>query len=345
MPLPYVKKSQSRGASKVQPTRSGSESEIISFLSGLELLQSPTSSRKKRNENISSKDRKELYKDSYVLNDISERIESLKYEALPLEQISRLCFSLGSLGINNLDFHNHIWNILEKHVSTIDRLSFQQKNSVVSDSSLVKIHTEYVYNSDLDNILETDIIDDNDINNNSINNNDLSKESEILTMKRYRIYLDLLSGLVGMSVKWKILSQITKENMENIISDLLIQFTKTNKKIELFLLITLIGNLNIPINELKKETKIILCEAIVYTVISLPASRSISDIFNSMGQMNIILSSDFTSIQQFQIKNLLSKHYNRNYHHNKFFKGLYGLSEIGLKWSSLDVNIRYINIQ
>ena len=335
--LQYVKNSHSRGASRVQPTRGGSESEIISFLTSLELLQSPTSSRKKRNENISSKDRKQLHKDSYDLNIISARIETLRYENLPLEQISRLCFSLGSLGINNLDFQNNVWNILENHVSNIDRISPKIETSAL----LSKVDSGYSFDDHIDNVSETDIKDNNDGSNNSVETNDVSKETEIVTMKKNRIYLDLLSGLVGMSVKWKILSPITKENMENVICDLLVQFTETNKKIELFSLLINIGNLYVPIKELKNETKKILCDAIIYTAMSLPASRSIYDIFYSLGKMNIIFSSDFTSIQQHHLKILISKHFSRNNHHEKFSKGLHGLAGIGLKWSLLDVNIRY----
>ena len=334
-----MKNSQTRGVSRVQPTRSGSESEIISFLTGLELLQSPTSSRKKRNENISSKDRKQLYKGSYDLNDISERIESLRFKTLPLEHVSRLCFSLGSLGINNLDFQNNVWNILENHVSNIDRISLKIKTSPLQS----KVDAGYSFDLHLDNASETDINDKDDGSNNSIetNDGDALKETEIVTMKKNRIYLDLLSGLVGMSVKWKILSPITKENMENVICDLLVQFTETHKKIELFSLLINIGNLYIPIKELKSETKKALCDAIIYTALSLPTSRSIYDIFYSLGKMNIIFSSDFTSIQQHHLKNLISKHFSRNYHHEKFSKGLHGLAGIGLKWSLLDVNIRY----
>ena len=335
--LHFVKNSQFRGVSRVQPTRGGSESEIISFLTSLELLQSPTSSRKKRNENISSKDRKQLYKDSYDLNDISARVESLRFENLPLEQISRLCFSLGSLGINNLDFQNNVWNILENHVSNIDRISPKIETSTL----LSKVDSGYSFDGHLDYVSETDIKDNSDGSNNSLETNDVSKETEIVTMKNNRIYLDLLSGLVGMSVKWKILSPITKENMENVICDLLAQFTETHKKIELFSLLINIGNLYIPIKELKDETKKILCDAIIYTAMSLPASRSIYDIFYSLGKMNIIFSSDFTSIQQHHLKILISKHFSRNYHHEKFSKGLHGLAGIGLKWSLLDVNIRY----
>ena len=86
--------------------------------------------------------------------------------------------------------------------------------------------------------------------------------------------------------------------------------------------------------------RIQLSESILFTVHALPNSKSLSELLSSIGMTGLIFSDDFNSHQQHKLKISFSKIYNLNLHQNKFWKGLQGLSNIGIKWSNSDVNLR-----
>lgn len=315
----------------IGPNSDSSEKEVFAFISALETLQLSTSTKRRRNENISLKDRKQLNKNEYDLADISSSIDGLRFEVLSLDQISSLCHSLGYLGISNLDFTSSVWNVLENHIGSIKSVSLTETNGDMTDQPDQMAVTDSVQS----------LPSDKTLNNNDENNLTEEKEKSLSSPKMNRIYLDLLSGLAGMGVKWKSLSLNTRQNMETIICELLSQYTNAPKKSELFTLIINIGYLNIPYKELKTKTKLQISESIVFLTHGLPTSKSLSDVLFSMGNIGINFLEDFSSNQQHKLKISFSKQFNRNLHQNKFWKGLQGLGEIGIKWSNSDVNFRY----
>ena len=359
----------------VHSTSSGSDSELATFLTSLELLQlQSTSTRKKQHDNIPFRDRKEVYRSSYSLEDISHSIESSKNLRLSLEQISSLCDSLGVLGISNIDLRSNVWNVLENHINLIQLSSSDTYRDRISDVSKddIRIGNEKEIENENENENEKENTDtvpgsvqSDDVNiegeNNTMNSDQVSaanmvitdekvsemKEirtneeiSEISELKEIRMFLRLLSGLIGMSVKWKILSPLTKDNLENILHNLLFKLKNPNYKSELFSLLISLGGLNISIKDLKKKTSLQLSESIVYATTGLQQNKSISDLLYSIGNMNFIFSDDFSSSQQYLMKKLIAKHFSRNIWEKNFYKGLQGLGSMGLKWSNSDVNLR-----
>lgn len=292
------------------------EGEGVAFISVLGTLQSSSSARGKHSENVSLKDRKRQIREEYSLQNISDNVESLRFETLRPEQISSLCYSLGLLEISNSDFNNNVWNVLDSQIGTIQKIP----NTLIAEEQV-----------DLNNVV---------VESTEHSANAAAVDENIPTVNESRIYLDLLSGLVKMGVKWKNLSLKTQDNMESCIYDLLHQLTIDRKKFDLFLLITNVGNLNIPIKELKSKTRIQLSESILFTVHALPNSKSLSELLSSIGMIGIIFADDFNSHQQHKLKISFSKIFNLNLHQNKFWKGLQGLSNIGIKWSNSDVNLR-----
>ena len=295
----------------------GSEIEGISFIRALETLQSNALAKTKHSENTSLKDRKRLIREKYSLQSIVNNVESLRFETLRPEQISCLCYSLGQLEITNSDLNNNVWTVLDNHIGTIPKIPNTKHPAEHLDSNDILLKSA-------EHPANTAAIDEN----------------TSPTLNESRMYLDMLSGLVKMGVKWKNFSSKTQENMENCIYDLLHQLTIDRKKFELFLIVTYIGNLNIPIKELKSKTRTQLSESILLTVHILPNSKSLSDLLCSIGMTGLIFSDDFNSHQQHKLKISFSKIFNLNLHQNKFWKGLQGLGNIGIKWSNSDVNLR-----
>ena len=249
-------------------------------------------------------------------------IESYQQTVLPVQQVSRLLLSLGSLGVSNLDFESNVWNILENHIAAIEVPS---KTSVIDASS-----TRNTEHSD-------DLSDENGID--SIDNYS-RKDDTALSARNNRHYVDLLFGLVEMGVKWKSLSSETRESMEKNILESLSEFTNIPKRSELFSLLVNMGNLGIPYKQLSSQTRKILSDAIVFLVIGLPVSKSLSDVIFSIGNMEMNIFEDFSTAQQHKLKLSFTKQFRHNLHHNKFWKGLTGLSVIGIKWSNTDINLR-----
>lgn len=305
-----------------------SEQDASAFISALQAIQSSTSMKKRRNENISLRDKKHLSREEYDMADISDSIERSRYEVLPLEKISSLCLSLGYLGISNLDFTANVWNVLENHIAAVTSVPEFRSNSISQSSQQYSV---------LGKILTVNE-NDNDIENRNIDSVDVNETA--LAPQRNRSYLDMLSGLVGMGVKWKSFSGSSRDAIETALSHLLSQYTSAPKKSELYSLIIIIGNLNIPMREIKQINRLQISESVVFAVNGLPTSKSISDLLYAMGNMGISFFDDFSFIQQQKLKTSISKHFSRNFHQNKFWKGLLGLSEIGIKWSNLDVNFR-----
>ena len=318
----------SRNSRLVNHAGFSSEQDASAFISALQAIQSSTSMKRRRNENISLRDKKHLNREEYDMDDISDSIERSRNEVLPLEKISSLCVSLGFLGINNLDFSANAWNVLENHIASATSITIPR-----SDQSSQMITNYSALGIDF-------AVSENDVGN---RNADIVEENEtLLAMQRNRSYLDMLSGLVGMGVKWKSFNLSNRNTIETALSHLLSQYTNAPKKAELYTLILIIGNLNIPSKELKQLNRFQLFESIVFAVNGLPTSKSISDILYSMGNMGISFFDDFSFIQQQKLKTSISKHFSRNFHQNKFWKGLQGLAEIGIKWSNIDVNFRYV---
>ena len=365
----------------VHSTSSGSDSELATFLTSLELLQlQSTSTRKKQHDNIPFRDRKEVYRSSYSLEDISHSIESSKNLRLSLEQISSLCDSLGLLGISNIDLRSNVWNVLENHINLIeftncgtdtigtdrDRTSDVSKDDIRIGNEEEKENEKENENENENEEENSDTtpepmrLDDDNVRNEKndvrsdsigytgvvITNEKILGRKEIRTneenseLKEIRMFLKLLSGLIGMSVKWKILSPFTKENLENILHNLLFKLKNPNYKSELFSLLISVGGLNISIKDFKKKTSSQLSESIVYATTGLQQNKSISDLLYSIGNMNFVFSDDFSSSQQYLMKKLIAKHFSRNIWEKNFFKGLQGLGSMGLKWSNSDVNLR-----
>lgn len=316
----------SRNSRLVSDAGFSSEQDASAFISALQAIQSSTSMKKRRNENISLRDKKQLNRDEYDIADISDNIERSRDEVLPLEKISSLCLSLGFLGINNLDFSANVWNVLENHIAAASSMTDFQCSQISQSSQ-----EHSVLGKNL-------IVNENDIENQNVSS--VEGNEIMLAVQRNRSYLDMLSGLVGMGVKWKSFSSSSRDAIETALSHLLSQYTNAPKKSELFSLIMIIGNLNIPMKELKQINRFQLAESIVFAVNGLPTSKSISDLLFSMGNMGISFFDDFSFLQQQKLKTSISKHFSRNFHQNKFWKGLQGLGEIGIKWSNIDVNFR-----
>ena len=310
-----------RNAHVIRTHLASSETEGIAFISALETLQSSASARGKHSENVSLKDRKRQIREKYSLQSISDNVESLRFETLRPEQISTLCYSLGQLEISNSDLNNNVWNVIDNHIGTIQKIPITATSEGHFDSNNV-------------------LLEPSEPSANVVASAAATDENTTPTLNESRIYLDLLSGLAKMGVKWKSFSLKTQENMESCIFDLLQQLTIDRKKFELFLLLTNIGNLNISIKELKLKTRIQLSESILLTVHILPNSKSLSELLSSLGMTGLIFSEDFQSHQQHKLKMSFSKIFNLNLHQNKFWKGLQGLGNIGIKWSNSDVNLR-----
>jgi hypothetical protein len=316
----------SRNSRLVDHAGFSSEQDASAFISALQAIQLSTSTKKRRNENISLRDKKHLNRDEYDMADISDSIERSRNQMLPLEKISSLCVSLGFLGISNLDFSANVWNVLENHIAAVTSVAELQSNYTSQSSEHYSV------------LGKNFATNENDVGNRNV---DAAEGDEIiLAMQRNRSYLDMLSGLVGMGVKWKSFSASNRDNIETALSHLLSQYTNAPKKSELFSLIMIIGNLNIPMKELKQINRLQLAESVVFAVNGLPTSKSISDLLFSMGNMGISFFDDFSFLQQQKLKTSISKHFSHNFHQNKFWKGLQGLAEIGIKWSNIDVNFR-----